>query len=152
VYLRFGNRRTQRLDFGIGAQADLRSREERYLVSSQTKLSKVWSNLGSSPSWLRFKYPDVPNHQSVASNWMYPGQNESRCLKKGSPFALASLFTASDSKHVEIAHQVAFQLWICMRHERRKDEFNDQQTAVLRNHRAAVLENSNSFRVPIPFD
>src|SRR5260370_17022156 len=74
VYLRFGNRRKQRLDFGIGAQADLRSRKERYLVSSQTKLSKVWSNLGSSPSWLRFKYPDVPNHHSVASNWMYPAQ------------------------------------------------------------------------------
>src|SRR6266404_1802996 len=37
-----------------------------------------------------------------------------------------------------------------MRDERRQYEFNDQQTAVLRNDCAAVPENSNSFRVPIP--
>jgi hypothetical protein len=35
---------------------------------------------------------------------------------------------------------VAFQLWICLRYERGKDEFNDQQTAVLRNDCAAVPE------------
>ena len=37
-----------------------------------------------------------------------------------------------------------------MRDERRQYEFNDQQTAALRNDCAAVPENSNSFRVPIP--
>src|SRR5208337_355084 len=36
-----------------------------------------------------------------------------------------------------------------MRDEWRQYEFNDQQTAVLRNDRAAVPENSSSFRVPI---
>lgn len=85
------------------------------------------------PSRFRFEYPDVPNHQIVASNRVCPGQDEARCLKKSSPFALATLSTAGDSKHVEVAHQVAFQLRICMRDERRKDEFNDQQTAILRN-------------------
>lgn len=40
------------------------------------------------------------------------------------------LSTAVDSEHVEVDHQVGFQLWICMRNERRKNEFNDQQTAV----------------------
>src|SRR5271165_4952474 len=97
-----------------------------------------------------FDYPDVPNHQIVASNRIYPGQDEARCLKKCSPFALAALFTAGDSKHVKVAHQVAFQLWVCMRDERRKDEFNDQQTAVLRNYGAAVVENCDCLRVPKP--
>src|ERR1039457_64062 len=101
-------------------------------------------------SWFCFEYPDVPNHQSVASNRVYPGQDEARCLKKRSPFALATFFTAGHSKHVEVAHQVACQLRIWMRDERRKDEFNDQQTAVLRNYRVAVLENSNSIPVLTP--
>nr|WP_251106632.1 hypothetical protein [Alloacidobacterium dinghuense] len=73
-----------------------------------------------------FEYPDVPNHQIVASNQIYLGQEEARCLKKRSLFALASLFTAGGSKHVEIAHQVAFQLWICVRDDRRQDEFYNQ--------------------------
>jgi hypothetical protein len=96
---------------------------------SQTKLSNVRNNLGSSLRWLRFENPDVPNHKSVAPDRAHPGQNESPCLKKCFPLTLATLSTAGNSKHVEIAHQVAFQLWICMRDERRKDEFNDQQTA-----------------------
>jgi hypothetical protein len=45
---------------------------------------------------------------------------------------------------------VAFQLWICMQDERRKDEFNDQQTAVLRNYDTAVLENRDCLRIPTP--
>jgi hypothetical protein len=66
---------------------------------------------------------------------------------------LATLSTAGDSKHVEVAHQVAFQLWIWVRDDRRQDEFDDQQTAVLRSHgndRAAVLENRDCVRVPTP--
>ena len=55
-----------------------------------------------------FQYPDVPNHQIVASNRVYPGHAEARGLKKRSPFALVTLFTAGDSKHVEVAHQMAF--------------------------------------------
>src|ERR1017187_5792385 len=114
---------------------------EQMIVRRRTRLS-----LG------RFclEYADVPNHQIVVSNRVYPGQVESRCLEKRSPFTLAALLTAGDSKHVEVAHQVAFQLWICMRDERRKDEFNDQQTAVLRNYRAAVLENRYSIPVLTP--
>ena len=81
-------------------------------MSSQTKLSNVRNNLGSSLSWLRFENPDVPNHKSVAPDRAHPGQNESRCLKKCSPLALAALSTAGNSKHVEIAHQAAFQLRI----------------------------------------
>src|ERR1017187_1007844 len=37
-----------------------------------------------------------------------------------------------------------------MRDQRRKDELNDQQTAVLRNDRAAVLENRNGNFVLTP--
>src|ERR1017187_4802478 len=114
---------------------------EQMIVRRRTRLSLGRLCLDNS---------DVPNHQSVASNRVYPGQDEARFLKKRSSFALATLSTAGDSKHVEVAHQVAFQLWICMRDERRKDEFNDQQTAVLRNYRAAVLENSNSIPVLTP--
>src|ERR1039458_4963193 len=98
-------------------------------------------------SRLSFEYPDIPNHQIVAANREDPTQDESSCLKKCSPFALATFFAAGHSKHVEVAHQVAFELWICMRDERRKDEFKDQQTAVLRNYRAAVFENRNSIPV-----
>ena len=106
------------------------------------------ANPSSSLSWLRFDNPDIPNHQSVASNRIDADQDEARCLKKRFPFALAALFPAGDSKHVEVAHQVAFQLRICMRDERRKNKFNDQQTAVLRNDRAAVLENRDSLLRP----
>src|ERR1700730_254716 len=119
-------------------------------MSSQTKLPNVRNNLGSSLRWLRFENPDVPNQKSVAPDRAHPGENESRCLKKCSPLTLATLSTAGNSKHVEIAHQVGFQLWICVRDERRKDEFNDQQTAVLRNYRPAVPENRNSFPVLKP--
>ena len=97
-----------------------------------------------------FEYTDVPDHQIVGSNRVYSGYKESRCLKKCSPFAFATLSTTGDCKHVEVAHQVAFQLWICMGDERRKDEFNDQQTAILRNYRVAVLENSNGIPVLTP--
>jgi len=102
------------------------------------------------PKLVCFEYPDVLNHQGVASNRVYPGQDEARCLEKRPPFALTTLSTAGDSKHVEVAHQVAFQLWICMRDKRRKDEFNDQQTAVPGNYRTAVLENSDSIPVLTP--
>src|SRR5438034_2725482 len=67
-------------------------------MSSQTKLSNVRNNLGSSLSWLRFENPDVPNHKSVAPDRAHPGQNESRCLKKCSPLTLATLSTAGNSK------------------------------------------------------
>ena len=100
-------------DFGIGAHADLvRGGNNAVWMSSQTKLSNVRNNLGSSLSWLRFENPDVPNHKSVAPDRAHPGQNESRCLKKCSPLTLATLSTAGNSKHVEIAHQAAFQLRI----------------------------------------
>ena len=94
-----------------------------------------------------FDDPNVPRHQSVAANRVYSREDEARFLEKRFPLALAALFAAGDSKHVEVAHQVAFQSRICMRDERRKDEFNDQQTAVLRNDRAAVPE--NRYRVPV---
>jgi hypothetical protein len=100
-------------DFGIGAHADLPTwREQRCVDVIPTKLSNVRNNLGSSLSWLRFENPDVPNHKSVAPDWAHPGQNESCCLKKCSPLTLATLSTSGNSKHVEIAHQAAFQLRI----------------------------------------
>ena len=45
---------------------------------------------------------------------------------------------------------MAFQLRIWVRDDWRQDEFNDQQTAVLRNDHAAVLENRDCLRVPTP--
>jgi hypothetical protein len=54
-----------------------------------------------------FEYRDVPNHSSIVSNRVYADQDEACCLKKYSPFSLATLFTAGDSKHVQVAHQVA---------------------------------------------
>src|ERR1035438_5253183 len=76
------------------------SRNNAVWTSSQTKLSNVRNNLGSSLSWLRFENPDVPNHKSVAPDRAHPGQNESRCLKKCSPLTLATFSTAGNSKHV----------------------------------------------------
>lgn len=76
------------------------------------ELSNVRNRLGSSVSWLCFENPDVPHHKSIAPDRAHPGQNESRCLKKCSPLTLATLSTAGNSKHVEIAHQAAFQLRI----------------------------------------
>src|ERR1019366_7261635 len=90
---------------------------------------------------------DVANHPMVASNGVHGSDDEACCLKKRFPFALVAFFTAGHSEHVEVAHQEGFQLWICMGDERRKDEFNDQQTAVLRNDGAAVLENGEGICV-----
>jgi hypothetical protein len=72
----------------------------------------VRNNLGSSLSWLRFENTDIPNHKSVAPYRAHPRQSECRRLKQYSPLTLATLSTAGNSKHVEIAHQAAFQLRI----------------------------------------
>jgi hypothetical protein len=76
-------------------------------MSSQTKLSNVRNNLGSSLSWLRFENPDVPNHKSVAPDRAHPGQNESRCLKKCSPLTLAMLSTARRVDVIELQYYAA---------------------------------------------
>ena len=99
---------------------------------------------------LRFENPDVSDQEAIVSDRPYAGQDKSRCLKKRSPFALAALSPAGDSKHVEVAHRVTFQLRIWMRDERRKDKFNDQQTAVLRNGCVAILEHLYSIPVLTP--
>jgi hypothetical protein len=100
-------------DFGVGAHADLRTwREQRSVDVIPNKTVQRLEHLGSSLSWLSFENSDVPNHKSVASDRAHPAQNESRCLKKCSPLTLATLSTAGNSKHVEIAHQAAFQLRI----------------------------------------
>jgi hypothetical protein len=48
-------------------------------MSSQTKLSNLRSNLGSSLSWLCFENPDVPNHKGVTAITDARGVAPMRC-------------------------------------------------------------------------
>jgi len=105
------------------------------------------NKLGSSLSRLRFENPDVSDHEGVAADRVDAGQGEACRFKERSPLPFAAFFAAGDGEHVEIAHQLAFQLWIRVRDERRKDEFDDQQTAVLRNAGAAVFEDGDCVRI-----
>ena len=74
----------------------------------------------------------------ITANRVDSGQVETYCLKERPPFTLTSFSAACNGKHVEVAHQVAFKVLICLTDQWRQYELDDQQSAVLRNHGAAV--------------
>jgi hypothetical protein len=75
----------------------------------------------------------------ITANRVDSGQVKTCRLKECPPFTLTSFSAARNSKHVEVAHQVAFKVRVCLTDQRREYELDDQQSAVLRNHGAAVL-------------
>jgi hypothetical protein len=115
------------------AKADLTRFPDRRFYAQVNWICEHWPSLViiwcdsetakcSKLSWSCFEYPDILNQQIVISNRVYPCQSEARSLKKRSPFALATLCAAGDNQHVKVAHQVAFQLRICLRDERRNSD------------------------------
>lgn len=83
----------------------------------------------------------------ITPNRVDSGQTKACCFKKCSPFTLTSFSAAGDSQHVEVTHQVGFQVRIGMRDQRRQDELDDQQSAVVRDDGAAVFENGDRVRI-----
>ena len=75
------------------------------------------------------------------------GEDEACGVQECAPLALAALFAAGDDEHVEVAHELAFDLRIGVRDERWEDELDDQQSAIGGEDGAAVFEHDDGVFV-----
>ena len=124
----------------------------------QTYFMMDWAKVSQEPSTTNcmscggtmMSVEPIRDKKGVVFDGIYAGKSEACRLQDCLPLALAALFAAGDGEHVEVAHQVAFELRIWMGDERGEDEFNDQQGAVLRDDCAAILEDRNCIRVFTP--